>query len=105
MNKIQKQKRRQKGDYVTTTIKLSQKCLKMVEKAYYRKQNMQSMSAFVEATVRPYIGQYTVIRRDYRKYKLIRKTFTFTAGFIAGIKGCQNVSTYIEQELMKRIKG
>jgi hypothetical protein len=103
MNKITKQKRRQKANYVTTTIKLSQKCLEMVEKAY-KKQNIQSMSAFVEATVRPYSGQYTTIRRDYRRYDLVKKTFTFTAGFIAGIKGCQNVSTYIEQELMKRIK-
>jgi|WetSurMetagenome_2_1015567.scaffolds.fasta_scaffold670151_1 hypothetical protein len=100
-NKIPKTKKRQKGNYVTTTIKLSRKCLKMVEKACMG----QSMSAFIEATVWPWMGGLPAPpRRAYRKYKLVKKTFTFTEEFIFMIRGCGNVSTYIEQELMERIK-
>ncbi len=103
MNKTSKTKKRQKNTYASLTIKLSQKCLKLAEKAS-TEQNMQSMSAFIEGYVRPYIGQHTPIRRPHGKYKLIKKTFTFTEEFIAGIRDCGNMSVYIEQELMKRIR-
>lgn len=103
MNKTSKTKKRQKNTYASLTIKLSQKCLKLAEKAR-TKQNTQNMSAFIEGYVRPYIGQHTPIRRPFGKYKLIKKTFTFTEEFIAGIRDCGNMSVYIEQELMKRIR-
>jgi hypothetical protein len=102
-NKMEKKKRRQKGNYVSITVKLSPKCLKLIEKTLLR-QNMQSMSAIIEATVRPWMGQYTTLRRPYGKYKLIKKTFTFNEDFVSGIIGCGNMSLYIEQELIKKIK-